>query len=263
MDAAWLGAEKLEVFILVLVRSAGIFTMTPIFGANQVPPQVRIAVAVGMALIFMPMCPSSGIPATDVLQMGLLVAKEALVGVVIGFVVTLVFAVFQIAGDFIDMQAGFSFATMVDPVNGSNTSVAARFHQILIGLLFFATNAHHVLISGLADSFRLVPVGAMSLNPLVANGVLDIFTTLFTVALRIASPVLAAVFLADVALAIMCRAVPQMNVIIAGMPLKLGVGLVGLLVAIPVLVTSSEGIFSDMNSQMGNVLHLLVANQVR
>ena len=253
-----MGAEKLEVFLLVLVRSAGIFTMTPIFGASQAPAQVRVAIAVGIALVFVPLCPSDAVRASGVLQMALLVAKEAFVGVVIGFVVTLVFAVFQIAGDFIDMQAGFSFATMVDPVNGSQTAVAARFHQILVGLLFFATNAHHVVISGLADSFRLVPVGSMSLNPLVANGVLDIFATLFTVALRIASPVVAAVFLADVALAIICRAVPQMNVIIAGMPLKLGVGMVGMLIAIPVLVTSSQGVFGEMYSQMGSHLHQLV-----
>ena len=258
MDLAWLGAQKLEVFILVLARTAGIFTVTPIFGANQVPPQVRIAVAVGMAVIFVALVPSNAVLAVDILPMALLIAKEAFVGLVIGFVVTLVFAVFQIAGDFIDVQAGFSFATMVDPVNGAHTSVAARFHQILIGLLFFATNAHHVVITGLADSFKLVPVGSMSMNPLVASGMLDIFATLFAVALRIASPVVAAVFLADVALAIMCRAVPQMNVIIAGMPLKLGVGLVGMLVAIPVLVTSSQGVFSDMYSQMGNMLHMLV-----
>ncbi len=259
MDLAWLGAQKLEVFILVLARTAGIFTVTPIFGANQVPPQVRIAAAVGMAIIFVPLCPSEVVLAVDVLPMALLVAKEAFVGLVIGFVVTLVFTVFQIAGDFIDVQAGFSFATMVDPVNGAHTSIAARFHQILIGLLFFATNAHHVVITGLADSFKLVPVGSMSMNPLVASGMLDIFATLFGVALRIASPVVAAVFLADVALAIMCRAVPQMNVIIAGMPLKLGVGMVGMLVAIPVLVTSSQGMFSDMYAQMGGMLHLLVA----
>ncbi len=260
MDLAWLGAQKLEVFILVFVRTAGIFTMTPIFGANQVPPQVRIAVAVGMALIFVPLCPVDAVLAGDVLPMALLIAKEALVGLVIGFVVTLVFAVFQIAGDFIDAQAGFSFATMVDPASGTSTSVAARFHQILVGLLFFATNAHHVVITGLADSFRLVPIGETALNPLVANGALDIFATLFTVALRIASPVVAAVFLADVALAIVSRAVPQMNVIMAGMPLKLGVGLVGLLVALPVLATSSQGVFADMYSQMGSMLHLLVGS---
>lgn len=260
MDLASLGAQKLEVFILVFVRTAGIFTLTPIFGANQIPAQVRIAIAAGMALIFVPLCPVGDVPAVDVLQMAFLAGKEAFVGLAIGFVVTLVFAVFQIAGDFIDAQAGFSFATMVDPTNGTNTAVAARFHQILIGLLFFATNAHHVVIMGLADSFKLVPVGAASLNPLVANGVLDIFVTLFSVALRIASPVVAAVFLADVALAVVSRAVPQMNVIIAGMPLKLGVGIVGLLVALPVLVSSSQGVFADMYGQMSGMLHLLVAN---
>jgi len=249
LDLTSFGIEKLEVFLLVLARTAGIFTVAPIFGANQVPMQVKLGIALALAIVFTPLTISHqplAIPVTDVWPMVMLIASQTLVGLVIGFVALLVFTAVQIAGEFIDMQSGFAFGTMIDPINGAQTAVASRFYHMLVGLLFFATNAHHIMIKGLADSFDLIPVGQMTLNASVAGGILDVFAILFGVALRIAMPVVAAVFLADLAMAVMARAVPQMNILIVGLPLKLGVGMVGMLVALPVLATSSQGLFVDM-----------------
>ncbi|MEN6521611.1 MAG: flagellar biosynthetic protein FliR [Armatimonadota bacterium] len=251
----------MEVFVLVLVRTAGIFTMTPIFGASQIPVQIRLGIALTLTMVFMPLCTSSthALLAVDVLPMALLIAKEALIGLVIGFVVMLVFAAIQSAGDYIDLVAGFNFATMFDPVTGTQTALAGRFHSILAGMLFFAINAHHIFLSGVADSFRLIPVGQMSLNPVVATGAVDLFVGLFTIAIRIAAPVVAAVFLADVAMAVISRAMPQMNILMAGLPLKLGVGLVGMLIALPVAVALSRGAFMDIQPQTVGLLRLLIS----
>jgi len=186
--------------------------------------------------------------------------KETIVGLVIGFVTTLVFTAIQLAGDYIDLQSGFSFATMFDPVYGAQTAVAGRLHHLLAGLLFFVTNAHHILLSGLADSFRLLPVGQFSLDPAVAGGVVDLFAALFAVAVRIAAPVVAAVFLADVALAMISRAVPQMNILMSGLPLKLGVGIVGMLVALPVAVAMSSNLLADIHLNTIGVLRQLVGH---
>jgi len=259
MDLASFGIEKIEVFVLVLARTAGIFTIVPIFGANQVPVQVRIAIALAITFVLVPLCMPAGVGllATDVLPMVLLVAKEVLVGLVIGFVTTLVFAAMQLAGDFVDVQSGFSFAMMLDPVYGAQTAVAGRIQYLLAGMLFFATNAHLILVSGLADSWRLVPIGQFSLHPAVAGGVIDLFASLFAVALRIAAPVVAAVFLADVAMAIVARAVPQMNILLAGFPLKLGVGLVGMLIALPVAAALSRGALAGIHPETVGLLRLL------
>jgi flagellar biosynthetic protein FliR len=200
-----------------------------------------------------------GLLAVDVLPMAMLVAKETFVGVVIGFVTILVFSAIQSGGDLVDAHAGFSFATMLDPVNGTNTAIAGRFHFILAGLLFFATNAHHILLSGLSDSFRIIPVGQMAMNPAVSSGVVDLFAALFTVAVRIAAPVVAAVFLADLALVIVARVVPQMNILMAGFPVKLGVGIVGMLIALPVAVALSRNALADIYPQTAGLLRLLVA----
>ena len=259
MDLVSFGIPRLEVFLLVLARTAGIFTLVPIFGASQVPMPVRVSVAVVLALVFVPLCApaGTGLLVVDVLPMALMMAREALIGIVIGFVTVLVFAAIQMAGDLIDLQTGFSFASMVDPVNGSQTSVGGRFHHLLAGLLFFATNAHHIMLRGLADSFQLAPVGQLSLNAAVTGGVVDLFAGLFVVAIKIAAPVVAAVFLADVALAILARTVPQMNVFIVGLPLKLGVGLVGMAIALPVTMVLSRNTLGGIYDQTAGLLHLL------
>jgi len=260
MDIAAFGIPRLEVFILVLARVGGIFTLVPIFGAAQVPVQIRAAAAVALALVFVPLCAQAGAPplAADVLAMTFLIVKETLVGLVIGFAAMLVFAAIQIAGDFIDVQSGLSFAQVVDPMYGSQTAIAGRFHHLLAGMLFFVTNAHHVMLLGLADSFRIVPIGMLSMNPAVSGGVLDLFAGLFAMAIKIASPVVAAVFLADVAMAILARAVPQMNILIVGFPLKLGVGLVGLVIALPVAAALSSDALGDIGPHAVGLLRILI-----
>jgi flagellar biosynthetic protein FliR len=263
VDIAFVGIAKLEVLLLVFVRTAGIFTIAPIFGSHQVPMQVRVAISLGLALVFVPLCLGSAGAAPlapDVFTMAMLVVKEAMVGLLIGFVTILVFFAIQAAGEFIDVQSGFAFASQVDPTFGSQAGVCGRFHNILAGLLFFVTNAHFILLSGLSDSFRAVPVGAFEMNPAIVGGTLDIFTGLFAVALRIAAPVIAAVFLADVAMALVARAVPQMNILMVGMPLKLGVGLVGMMIALPVAVALSRNTLGDLSVYTNSLLRLLVAS---
>ncbi|MDO8586199.1 MAG: flagellar biosynthetic protein FliR [Armatimonadota bacterium] len=259
MDIGSIGVAQLEVFMLALARTAGIFTLAPIFGSSQVPVQVRVLVAVSIALVFVPLCASAtpAPPAVDLLPMAALMIKEALVGLAVGFVTNLVFAAIQAAGDLIDIQSGFSFAAVLDPVYGSQTAIAGRVHHLLAGLLFFVTNAHHVLLAGLADSFRIIPVAELSLNPAAAGGALNLFAAFFAVALKIAAPVLAAVFLADVALAVISRGAPQMNVLFVGMPLKLGVGLVGMAIALPVMLAGSRDALGDIGYQIAAMARIL------
>jgi flagellar biosynthesis protein FliR len=258
MDLAFLSTQKLLIFLLVLTRTAGIFALTPIFGGSQVPMHVKVGISVGMALVFLPIVGTAVEVPIDFLPLGSMILREACVGLVIGFVCSMIFAAIQSAGELVDMQSGFSFAATIDPINGAQTAVAARFYHLVAALLFFVTNAHHVLIRGVADSFRIAPLGQMAMNPAVTGGVMDLFYGLFMVAVRIAVPVLAAVFLADLALAVISRVVPQMNVLIVGMPLKLGVGIVGMLVALPVVSGMSQNLFGDVYTYSMGLLRLLV-----
>lgn len=259
MDLAFFGISKIEVFLLVLARTAGIFTLVPIFGANRVPGQIRVVMAAGLALVFVAFCAPAGTKplATDIFTMLMMIARETLVGLVIGFVVILVFSAIQSAGDFVDMHSGFSFAATIDPVNGSQTAVAGKLNHMLAGLLFFITNIHHVVISGIADSFRVMPIGQLTFSPAVSGGVIELFVMLFAISIKLAAPVVAAVFVADLALAMMSRAVPQMNILMVGMPLKLGVGMVALIVALPVSMALTRSIMGDMHSQIIAMVRIL------
>lgn len=258
MDFTNFSLQTMLTFLLVLSRTAGIFTLTPIFGMSQVPVRIRMGLAFALTIIFMPMIHIAGAIRYETVYLVVLMAREILVGLVIGFVCTLVFTGITMAGEFMDIQSGFSFATQLDPAMGANAAVIARFHNILAVLLFFVTNSHHILIRGMADSFQIAPVGQVVMNASVANGVLDLFAAIFLIALKISMPVVAAVFLADIALAIASKVVPQMNVLIVGFPLKLGVGLFALIIALPVIMGASKGLLGNLYGDVVNLTKMLV-----
>ena len=260
MDLAFFSGQKLILFLLILIRTAGIFTLTPLFGSQQIPMQVRLMISLALTFVFLPLAAPAGKLSAEVVPLALMAVREAGVGLTIGFVITLVLTAIEIAGHFIDLNAGFAFANIVDPVHGTNVALAARVHNLLAGLLFFITNAHLLVVRGIADSFSLAPVGDVTLNPAVAGSLTDLFASLFVIALRIAMPVIAAVFLADLAMAISSRIVPQMNVLMVGFPLKLGVGLVGMIVAVPVVAGMSTNMFGDMYHQMGTLVRLMAVH---
>lgn len=257
MDIALIGIEKLEIFLLVLTRTSGIFTLNPTLGSSEVPMYARLATAVGISFVFVPMIHIAGPLPGDILGFGLLIMREALIGLSIGFLCSMVFSTIEISGQFIDSQSGFSFSTMVDPVNGTNSAVAARFQNLIAMVLFFAVNAHHVLIRGMADSFAVAPIGQVTLNSAAAGGVVDLFTALFVVAIRISIPIVAACFLADLALAVTSRVVPQMNVFMVGMPMKLGIAVTGLMVALPVTMAMDKHLFGDLYHHTITLVRLL------
>jgi flagellar biosynthetic protein FliR len=254
----WL--RHVELFVLVFLRTVGIFTLTPIFGAQQVPSRVKVVIALALSFAFVPIVHPVAVLPSDTIGMAIIAARETLIGLVIGFVSSLVFTAIQIAGDFIDLQSGFSSASMFDPASNANSTIAARFQRILAGLLFFVTNSHHIMLRALADSFRIAPVGQLTFNPAISGSIWLLFTTLFTVAIRIAIPIVAAGLLADVALAIASRLIPNMNVFMVGLPLRMGVALVGLLVVLPMMLGMNDGLFSNMYQYMTGTASMVAGN---
>ena len=251
MDLALFGTQKFILFLLVLVRTAGIFMLTPIFGSRQMPMQCRSALAVAFTMVFVPVVAVNGDLPTDMLPLLIMIIREASVGLAIGFVCSLVFSTIQIAGEFIDFQSGLAFASMVDPASGNRSGIMGRFQNTFALLLFLATNAHHYVIRGLSESFAIAPIGHAGINAAVAGSITELFSSLFSVAVRISLPIVGAVIIADVAMAIMARVVPQIQVFFVGMPIKLGLALFAMLTAIPVIAVMSQGLFGDMYHQMG------------
>ena len=253
MDLFGFGINEIATFLLVLCRVGGIFTAAPVFGNVNVAPMVRVGIACSLAFVFLPLAHY------DVSQLALLpfavaLVKEALIGIIMGFLASLVFAAIQMAGAFVDLQVGFGFANVVDPMIKERNAVIGQLQNLAATLLFLSVNGHHIMLRGLAESFAVVPLGKMTLSASITGGMADAFAGIFVAALKIGAPVVGAIFLTDVSLGILARTVPQLNVFVVGFPVKLTVGLLAVLAVTPVAFTVMTGLFAGLHADLMTLL---------
>ncbi len=256
MDILGFGLTQVTTFLLVLARVGGIFTSAPVFGNVHVAPMVRVAIALSLAFVFFPMaqCPT---PYTDFLPFIFAILKEALVGLVMGFLAAMMFAAIQMAGAYVDLVVGFGFANVVDPMIREHNAVLGQLQNLVATLLFLAISGHHLMIRGLADSFAILPLGQMGFSPQSAGGMLQVFAAMFVAALKIAAPIVGAVFLTDVGLGILARTVPQLNVFVVGFPAKLTVALVTVIVVMPAAMGVMAALFLGLPKDLVALLRYL------
>jgi flagellar biosynthesis protein FliR len=184
--------------------------------------------------------------ANAVLLLGAAAVKEVLVGLIIGYVTMLIFVAVQLAGEAMDIQIGFGLAAVADPLLGTHTALIGQFLYLMATLLFLALNGHHMLLVGLMKSFEMVPLGQFAFGALLSGRILEILSDLFMIGLRIGGPVMLAVFLADLALGLVGRSLPQMNLLMVGLPAKIWVGFGVLLLTLPLFVVACQGLFDSM-----------------
>ncbi|MCX8052933.1 MAG: flagellar biosynthetic protein FliR, partial [Armatimonadetes bacterium] len=248
---------QITAFVLVLARVGGIFTSAPVFGNVHVAPRVRIAVALALTFVFLPLAKYPE-PRLDFLPFAFAVLKEALIGIAMGFVVSLVFAAIQMAGSYIDLLVGFGFADIVDPMVREHNAVVSQLQNLAATLLFLAVNGHHLVIRGLADSFSVIPLGVAEFSPNAAGGMMRVFVVIFAAALKIAAPVVGAIFLTDVSLGILARTVPQLNVFVVGFPAKLAVALFAVIAVMPLAFGVMADLFTGLHRDLLALLRHLV-----
>jgi flagellar biosynthetic protein FliR len=222
------------VFLLVLARVGGLIGASPIFGHLIVPVRVRVgltlvlAVAVGGALG----TPPGPLPTTLLGLTGAL-AVEATLGAVIGLVAQFVFAGVLLGGQLAGIQMGFGIANLIDPQSHAQVTIVAQWQQLMAFLVFLVLDVHHLLIGALLASFHTTPPGSVVLSAVGLRGTISLAGELFTLGVRIAAPVLVALLLANTALGILARTIPQLNVFVVGFPVNVGVGLLMLGASLP------------------------------
>jgi flagellar biosynthetic protein FliR/FlhB len=170
-------------------------------------------------------------------------------GLFLGFVTYVALNIVQVAGSLIDTQMGLSMSRIYDAQNGAQSTLIQNLFYWIMVLLFFITNGHHLLINGLVKSFEIIPIGSM---PIVDNiqYVITIFVEYFSVAFQIALPILLTLIMSDLILGLISRSVPQLNVMIIGMPLKMLIGIIILLVSLSFIGNEMEKIISDLPGLM-------------
>jgi flagellar biosynthetic protein FliR len=244
-----------DVFLLVFVRMTGLFVVAPVFGRRNIPTYFKIGFSFFMALILVNTSAVQAVQYDDtILAYVLLVIKEFMVGLAMGFTAYVVITAVYVAGEIIDMQVGFSIANVMDPISNVQIPMTSNVYFIISMLLFLAMDGHHMLIKALFDSFASLPLGTASFDASLADGLMNVFATVFATGFKIAAPVVAAVLVTDIALGTISRMVPQLNIFVIGMPLKILMGLLVLMVTIPAFVAVMKGLFSLMD---GSVLEFI------
>lgn len=250
---AWLGE-----FVWPFLRVAMVFAVAPIFGGQLLPVKIRIMTALTITWLLVPVIPPA--PALDPLSaVGLVVAiQQLLTGLIMGFVLQMVFAAFAIGGQTIAMSMGLGFASMVDPQNGVQGPVIGQYYTILAGLLFLALDGHLVLIRVLADSFAFLPIAGNGVSRDVLWSVAAWAGRMFAGGVLIAIPAVSALLLTNITFGVITRSAPQLNIFGVGFPLTLTLGFIIMINALPSLapqfdnlVTAAFALMQGMASGAG------------
>ncbi|MEQ1591644.1 MAG: flagellar biosynthetic protein FliR [Thiobacillaceae bacterium] len=228
-----------------LSRVLGLIMIAPLFGHSSIPVQVKIGLGVFTTLIFAPTLPP--MPNVELASMAglFILVQQLVVGLAIGFIMSLCFAAIEAAGEIMGLQMGLGFATFFDPNSAGNTMVISQFLNILAVLIFLSVNGHLLMLSALVESFTLLPVSAQPLAGIGIFNVLVFGSTVFTVGLKLALPLIAVLLMTNLALGILTRSAPQLNIFAIGFPITLGVGLITLDLSLPYLTPQFEHLFQD------------------
>ncbi|WML43716.1 flagellar biosynthetic protein FliR [Neobacillus sp. PS3-40] len=245
-------------FLLIFVRVTSFFLMMPIFSYRTIPTVHKIGFGFFLSwLIFYAIHP----PLLEINgPFFFLIIKEALVGLIIGFVAYLILAAIQIAGGFIDFQLGFAIANVIDPQTGAQSPLMGQYLHTIGLLLLLSINGHHLLIDGIYNSYHFIPINQAWL-PLGSKDVIEFmlrsFGSMFIIAFQMSIPVVGCLFLVDVALGIVARTVPQLNIFVVGIPVKIVVGFILIIAGLGVMMTVVSSLFETMLYTMRGMLELL------
>ena len=215
-------------YLWPFIRISGMLFAVPVFGTRMMPVRIRIAFTIVLTAVLAPLLPTP--PAVDIISLaGLLItAQELFIGLIMGFVLQMVFSALVMAGEQIAMSMGLGFASLVDPANGVNVPVISQFYVIVASLLFLAMNGTMLITEALVQSFQLLPVGTGLLGKEVFWTLATWGGQMFISAILIALPIVTTLLVTYMALGVMTRAAPQLNIFSVGFPVTMMLGFIAM-----------------------------------
>lgn len=251
--------NHIALFLLLLTRNSGIFIISPFFGGMNTPVYFRAGLAFMITLLLFPMLDENARVSAppSVLMYALWVLMELFVGWLIGFVAYISLAAITMAGKVMDMQAGFAIVNVMDPTSGQQMPLIGSFLYNLAIIILLVTNGHHMILSGLVESYRLVPIGDVNVGANLPMIIVNYTAGIFLTGMKIAMPVTFAVLLTNVGLGILARTMPQMNIFVVGIPMQIVVGLGVLMMLVPFYIMFLDVIFNEMYAHISATLQEL------
>ncbi|CCH47425.1 flagellar biosynthetic protein FliR [Pseudodesulfovibrio piezophilus] len=247
MDIFGFNPSDLLSFFLTVFRLSIVLFLLPFFGGNSIPTLLKATLVLVLSIALWPQLsfPGTLFP-KSIVDITIMILGEIILGLILGLLVNFLFAAVQLGGQIIGFQMGFAMVNVVDPITGVSNAVTAHFLYMCTMLTFLVLNGHLLLIKAVGMSFEYIPPGGLLITPGLANHIFEFSNLMFVLAIRIAAPVMAALFLIDLSLALISRAAPQMHVLVLGFPIKISIGFFFL-----------GFLFSLMSVYVGDFLHQL------
>ncbi len=237
--------QLLAAFIWPLLRISAMLSATPVINSRQTPVQYRIGLALVLTWMMMPLLPPPPQVETFSHQALMILLQQIAVGLIMGFVLQMVFGALVFGGQVVAYSMGLGFASMMDPQNGVQVPVVAQFYLILATLLFLVLNGHLLLIDLLYQSFQTFPVAADGITKSGLSEVIGWGTQLFSGGLLMALPVMAALLLVNLGMGVVTRAAPQLNIFAVGFPVTMLIGFLLIWISLPDVMDNFEALLQD------------------
>lgn len=247
MELSLISVATVQQMLVCLARIAAIISSMPVFGTAMVPMRGKVALAIMLTALVYPVVDIdiSGIDFATV-PMGLLMAKEVILGAMLGFVARLIFTAVEFGGTVVGYQMGFAAANVYDPQNQRQVSLMSQFQNVFAILVFLAIDGHHIFLRTLVDSYALLPPGLLDLSGPAVPYIVELMGHMLVLAVRFSAPVLAVLLLSGLILGIMSRVFPQLNVFLLSFPINIGLAFIITGLTMAVVVSLLQGEFAAL-----------------
>lgn len=242
----------LEYFLLILTRVSCFVYITPFFGMGNTPSRIKIGISFFTSmLLYQALTPAPAIIYDTVMEYALIVMKEAITGLLVGFGANICMTIVNFAGSIADMETGLSMVTMLDPTTKENTSITGVFYQYVMTLMLIATGMYRYLMGALADTFTLIPVnGAVFRGDSMLSTLVTFLSDYVIIGFRIVLPIFCVMLLLNAILGVLAKVSPQMNMFAVGIQLKIVVGLSVLFFITGMLPGAADFVFQEMKQMI-------------
>lgn len=243
-------------FFFIFIRTLAILTSMPLFWMKGIPPMLRFGLSMTIALMLLPLIKPVQVPG-DIFAWGMLILSEVMIGAAIGFSARLVMAGIELSGQMIGFQMGFGIVNIIDPHTNNQASIMAAFESLLALMIFFLINAHHYFISAILSSLQMVPPAGGVFMGVAAKPLMSVAGSMFVIGLKLGAPVMLALLFTNVAMGVIARSVPQINIFMMGFPITISVGLLVLGISMPIFLTVVQRIVTGMNRNIYEILKVM------
>ena len=246
----------LEYFLLILVRVSCFIYLAPFYGMTNTPGRIKIGLSFFISmLLYQLLTPAMALEYDTLLGYAVIVLKEAVTGLLLGFVVNICSSIVNLAGTIIDMEVGFSMVTLMDPATKQHTTVSGNFYQYMVMLLLVSTGMYQYILKAFVESYTLIPVnGAVLKTEALMGTMLQFMADSVILGFRICLPVFCVMLMLNAVLGILAKISPQMNMFAVGLQLKVFVGLAIMFFTASMLPGAADFIFTEMKTMMVSVV---------